>query len=61
MREIPMKPMNNNNVKRLSPQEMRTLLLTNIEVLMSERFKSKAPELTGQRKVTKQSSTKNSL
>lgn len=53
--------MSTNNIKRLSPQEMRTLLLTNAKVLMSERFKTKAPEITGQRKVTKQSNTENSL
>ncbi|MGF1704238.1 hypothetical protein L4D09_28585 [Photobacterium makurazakiensis] len=39
------------NKKRLSPQEMRKVLLTNAKVLMSERFKVLGVEVSGQRKL----------
>lgn len=38
--------------KRLSPQEMRKVLLTNAKVLTSDRFRTSAPEISGQRKVS---------
>ncbi len=42
--------MGNNKVDRLSPQEMRDIMLANTKVLMSDRFRTIAPEVTGQKK-----------
>lgn len=42
--------MNEDKTKRLSPQEMRKVLLTNAKVLASDRFRTSAPEISGQRK-----------
>lgn len=38
--------------KRLSSQEMRKVLLANAKVLVSDRFRTSAPEISGQRKVS---------
>ncbi|MCQ1060606.1 hypothetical protein LRP52_37080 [Photobacterium sp. ZSDE20] len=44
--------MSEDKTKRLSPQEMREVLLTNAKVLASDRFRTSAPEISGQRKVS---------
>ncbi len=42
--------MNNKKTKRLTAQDMRKLLLKNADVLMSSKYKTSAPEVSGERK-----------
>lgn len=49
--------MSKDKASRLSPQEMRKVMLANAKVLASERFKTSAPEVSGQRKQPKSRAT----
>ena len=42
--------MNKTKTKRLSTQDMRSLLLKNAKTLMSTKYKTSAPELSGEKK-----------
>ncbi|WP_156674923.1 hypothetical protein [Photobacterium aquimaris] len=42
--------MNKTKTKRLSAQDMRSLLLNNAKTLMSNKYKTSAPELSGEKK-----------
>ncbi|CAH8208872.1 hypothetical protein VAE308_140002 [Vibrio aestuarianus] len=42
--------MNKTNTKRLSAQDMRKLLLKNAKTLMSNKYRTSAPELSGEKK-----------
>ncbi|MFG0457287.1 hypothetical protein [Shewanella mangrovisoli] len=42
--------MSKTDTKRLSAQDMRKLLLKNANSLMSQKYRTSAPELTGERK-----------
>ena len=42
--------MNKTKTKRLSAQDMRSLLLKNAKTLMSNKYKTSAPELSGEKK-----------
>ncbi|WCE31658.1 hypothetical protein [Vibrio sp. SCSIO 43137] len=49
--------MSKDKASRMSPQQMRKVLLANAKALTSERFKTSAPELSGQRKQHKSRAT----
>jgi len=49
--------MSKDKANRMSPQEMRKVMLANAKVLASERFKTSAPEISGQRRLHKSRAT----